>query len=403
MDGPAAPEPSGFSFGDAAFRDNPYPSYKFLRENMPVWQTPDGRWVLSRHEDATAILRDPRFGHNNSGIISDEIANEPILRGLTRTMLLLDPPAHTRLRGLVAKAFNARRVEELRPRILQIVDQLIDAVIDRGEMDIIRDFAHKLPVTVICDMLGIPEHDRDRFLHEGQVRGRILDPVALSRAELDLANAHAIEMDAYWRSLFAYRRANPGPDLTTALLAASENDDTLSDEEIIANIGLLFGAGHETTTNLIGNGTLALARNPAEWQKLYANPNLIPGAIEELLRYDSPVQLTARTTMEDVDIAGTAIAKGAQVIALLGAANHDPAAYPGDPDALDVSRANVKPVSFGGGIHFCLGAQLARIEGEIAFTRLFERLPNLRVVAPDAVVWKPTITLRGLETLPAVF
>jgi cytochrome P450 len=301
----------------------------------------------------------------------------------------------------VSKAFTARRMEALRPRVTAIVDGLIDAVQDQGGMDIMRDFAKKLPVTVICDMLGIPDTDRAPFMADNEVRGRILDPVPLSRAELDQANEGVLATQAYFRTLFAYRRKNPGDDLTSALLAAREENDALTDDEALANIGLLFVAGHETTTNLIGNGLLALHRNPEQLQKLQADPGLIPNAVEELLRYDSPVQLTGRMALQDADLQGQKIAKGEHVITLLGAANRDPAAYEGDPELLDVGRAGVRAISFGGGIHHCLGAQLARIEGEIALSRLLMRLPGLRLADVEVVDWKPTITLRGPRSLPA--
>lgn len=394
----------GFNFDDPVLRANPYPAYKFLREMAPIWRAPTGHWIVSSHAACVSILRDPRMGHGHDGTLTPEQEAEPIVASLARTMLLLDPPAHTRMRGLVAKAFTARRMEGLRPRIEAIVDELLDRVIDQGGMCVIRDFAHKLPVTVICDMLGIPPEDRGPFLSESTVRGRILDPVPLTREEVDAANEGLAKSQAYFRSLFARLRANPGDDLTSALLAVCEADDSLSDDEVLANIGLLFGAGHETTTNLIGNGILALHRNPEQLQKLQQNPELIPNAVEELLRYDSPVQLTGRKPLtDDVEILGQKIAPDDQVITLLGAANHDPAAFEGDPEILDVSRPGVRALSFGGGIHHCLGAQLARIEGEIALRRLFERLPHMRLVDAENVEWKPTVTLRGLIGLPAVW
>ncbi len=395
---------SGFDFMSPAFRANPYPAYRFLRQMAPIWQLPaTGQWLVSTHADCTSLLRDNRFGHEDRQQIPADLLNEPAVINLQRMMLLRDPPAHTRLRGLVSKAFTAKRIEALRPRVAAIVDGLIDAVIGDGGMDVMRDFAKKLPVTVICDMLGIPEQDRGPFMADNEIRGRLLDPVLPTREELDEANAGALASEAYFRTLFAYRRANPGEDLTTALLMARENDDALTDEEALANIGLLFAAGHETTTNLIGNGLLALQRNPAQWERLRAEPALISNAVEELLRYDSPVQLTARRAHEKVEFMGRKIAAGEQVIALLGAANRDPAAYQGDPEALDVGRAGVKPISFGGGIHYCLGAQLARIEGEIAFARLLQRLPGLKLRDPNNVAYKPTITLRGPVSLPAVW
>jgi cytochrome P450 len=395
--------PGTFDFANPAFRADPYPGYRFLREAAPLWRLPTGQWIVSTHAACTAVLRDNRFGHHNPERLDPAVANEPAVAALNRMMLLRDPPEHTRLRGLVSKAFTARRIEALRPRIAEIVDQLIDDVIADGGMDFMRDFAHKLPVTVICDLVGIPEHDREPFLKESTVRGRILDPVPMTRDELDQANEGQLRTKAYFEGLFAYKRANPGDDLTTALLDARENDDALTDLEALANIALLFGAGHETTTNLLGNGLLALHRNPAELARLQADPSLIQNGVEELLRYDSPVQLTGRSALEDAEVLGQNIAQGEQIITLLGAANRDPAAYEGDPEALDVARPGVRAISFGGGIHHCLGAQLARIEGEIAFRRLFERLPSLRVVDPVNVEWKSTITLRGLVSLPVTW
>lgn len=395
--------PGDFDFDNPVFRANPYPAYQFLRDAAPMWRLPTGEWLVSTHAACTSVLKDPRMGHGNQGQLTPEQEAEPAVASLMRTMLLLDPPAHTRLRGLVVQAFTARRVEALRARIEAIVDTLIDAVEPDGGMDIVRDFAHKLPVTVICDMLGIPEQDRDYFLNESRVSGRILDPVPLTREELDEAAAAFTRSRDYFTGLFAYRRANPGDDLTTALLNARDADDRLTDDEVLDNISLLFGAGHETTANLIGNGLLALHRNPEQLEKLKANPSLLPNAVEELLRYDSPVQLTGRTALADQDVLGQPVAKGEGVIALIAAGNHDPAAYAGDPETLDVARPGVRAISFGGGIHTCLGAQLARIEGEIAFRSLLARLPDLRLVDTENVRWKPTVTLRGVVALPAVW
>lgn len=391
----------GFDFANPALRANPYPAYRFLREAAPMWRAPTGHWIVSTHAGCTQVLRDPLMGREDPRLKSPEALAEPAVQRLTRMMLFVDPPVHTRLRGLVSKAFNARRMEALRPRIEAIVDDLIDRVQAQGSMCVIRDFAHRLPVTVICDMLGVPELDRGPFLEESTVRGRVLDPVPMTRVEMDDANTATLASEEYFRGLLAYRRANPGDDLATALVQAREADERLSDDEILANISLLFGAGHETTTNLIGNGVLALHRNPAELARLQADPSLIPNAVEELLRYNSPVQLTGRVALQDMVVMGEHVAQGEEVITLLGAANHDPAAFPGDPDTLDIGRPGVRAISFGGGLHYCLGAQLARIEGEIAFRRLFERLPNMRLVEKDNVQWKTTVTLRGLIELPA--
>lgn len=394
---------AGFDFANPVFRANPYPAYRFLREAAPMWRAPTGQWVVSTHAGCTALLRDPKMGRADRRLFEPEAFAEPAVASLTRMMLFLDPPQHTRIRGLVARAFNARRIEALRPRIEAIVDALIDHALPRGGMDLMADFAHRLPVTVICDMLGVPEADRARFLDESTVRGRILDPVPMTREEMDETNRGFGFLDDYFRHLLAYRRDDPGEDLVTGLLAAREADDSLTEDEIVSNINLLFGAGHETTTNLIGNGVLALHRNPGQLARLREDASLIPNAVEELLRYDSPVQLTSRHVLEENEILGERVALGEEVIALLGAANHDPAAFAGDPDELDVGRPGVRAISFGGGLHFCLGAQLARIEGEIAFRRLIERLPAMKLVDQDNVEWKSTVTLRGLQSLPAVW
>jgi cytochrome P450 len=230
--------------------------------------------------------------------------------------------------------------------------------------------------------------------------GRLLDPVPLSRAEIDQANNDNLATEAYFHSLFELRRRQPGDDLTTQLVLAEEEGHKLTNEELTANIILLFGAGHETTVNLIGNGLLALYRNPDQLRLLKESPALITNAIDELLRYDSSVQLTGRTALEDISVGGVDVAKGESVLCLLGAANRDPAVYP-DPDRLDITRSNIRPMSFGGGIHFCLGAQLARIEGEIAIAALLRRLPNLKLDDVEHPDWRQTFVLRGLNRLPA--
>jgi len=269
-------------------------------------------------------------------------------------------------------------------------------------MDVIRDLAHRLPVIVICDMLGIPEDHRDAFLVGSNVSGRILDPVPMSREELDHANVATQMGNNYFDQLCELRRKHPQDDLTTELVRAEEAGDRLSTEELRANIGLLFGAGHETTTNLIGNGLLALHRAPEQWQRLKDDPSLIPNAMEELLRFDSSVQMTGRATNTEVEIGGVMLPPDESVVMLLGAANRDPAHY-ADPEKLDVGRQNVRPMSFGGGIHHCLGAQLARLEAELVFTALVERLPTLELPEKDAPAWRRTFTLRGLQRLPAVW
>jgi cytochrome P450 len=388
------------------FIRDPYPHYERLRATDPMHVTSFGAIVASRHAEASLVLRDKRFGKDfvdrSVRRYGPDIMNEPIFRSMSHWMLQQDPPDHTRLRGLVVKAFTARRVEDMRPRIRQVVDQTLDAVIDRGHMDLIADFAFRLPVTIICDMLGIPEEHREVFHTGSRDGGRILDPVPLTPAEIAAANAANAMAKMYFDQLFELRRRQPGDDLTTQLVQAEEDGSKLTNDELTANIILLFGAGHETTVNLIGNGLLALHRNPDQLALLKARPDLISNAIEEFLRYDSSVQLTGRVALEDIeDVGGRRIARGDNVLCLLGSANRDPAIYPDRPDSLDIERPNLRPLSFGGGIHHCLGAQLARIEAEIAISTLLARLPNLRL--DDAVnpEWRPTFVLRGLKCLPA--
>jgi cytochrome P450 len=383
---------------------DPYPHYHRLRTLDPVHRSPLGVFVASRHADVSFVLRDKRFGKDFVGRMTRrfgaQVLDEPVYRSMRHWMLQLDPPDHTRLRGLVVKAFTARRVEDMRPRIQEIVDRTLDRIEPRGRMDLIADFALRLPVVVICDMLGIPEEDQEMIFSGARGGGRLLDPVPLSRAEIDQANNDNLATAVYFHSLFELRRRQPGDDLTTQLVQAEEEGHKLTNEELTANIILLFGAGHETTVNLIGNGLLALYRNPDQLRLLKENPALITNAIEELVRYDSSVQLTGRTALEDIPVGGVDVAKGESVLCLLGAANRDPAVYP-DPDRLDITRSNIRPMSFGGGIHFCLGAQLARIEGEIAVATLLHRLPNLKLDDVERPDWRQTFVLRGLNRLPA--
>jgi cytochrome P450 len=386
------------------FIRDPYPHYHRLRTAGPVHRSALGFFAASRHDDVSTILRDKRFGKDFVGRMTrrlgHEIMEEPVYRSMRCWMLQQDPPDHTRLRGLVVKAFTARRVDDMRPRIQAIVDDAINRVEPQGHMDLIADFAYRLPVTVICEMLGIPKEEHEMFHAGARASGRLLDPVPLSRAELDVANAGNLASAEYFRALFELRRREPGDDLTTQLVRAEEEGSRLSNEELTANIILLFGAGHETTVNLIGNGLLALHRNPGELRRLQDDPSLVSNAVEELLRYDSSVQVTGRVALEDVAVGSTAVLKGDGVLCLLGAANRDPAVYP-EPDRLDVTRRNIRPLSFGGGIHFCLGAQLARIEAEIAICTLLRRLPSLRLDDADHPEWRPAFVLRGLQSLPA--
>ena len=387
------------------FIKNPYPHYVRMRATDPVHLTQHGMYVASRHADVAVVLRDKRFGkeyaERTKRRYGPKAMDEPVFRNFALTMLQQDPPDHTRLRGLVVKAFTARRVEDMRPRIQAIVEENLDRIVPQGKMDLIEDFAFRLPVTVICDMLGIPREHREMFYTGARGSGRILEPVPMTPEEVQQANASQAMTKMYFDHLFDLRRKHPGDDLTTQLLQAEEEGSKLSNEELYANIVLLFGAGHETTVNLIGNGLLALYRNPDQLALLKAKPELIGDAIEEFLRYDSSVQMTGRVALENVELGGRHIPKGESVLCLLGSANHDPAVYPDHPERLDITRPNVKPLSFGGGIHFCLGAQLARIEAEVAINTLLRRIPDLRLDDAENPEWRPSFVLRGLTRLPA--
>jgi cytochrome P450 len=384
---------------------DPYPMYRQLRESHPVLELPDANLVIfSRYRDAQTLLRSRQLGHEDDSMLSheqrEEIRANPALANLRQTMLLRNPPDHTRLRSLVVKAFDARRVEAMRPRIRAIADQLVDDFIENGEGDLVRAFTHPLPVIVICDMLGIPETDQAEFVRGTRISGRLIDPSPMTPEELAEANRSTGETRLYFEGLCEERRRQPRDDLITALVHSETEEGRLSKDELTSNIALLFAAGHETTVNLMGNALLALYRNPDQLEKLRHNPALMPGAVEEFLRYDSSVQITGRNAMEDVEICGVELPRGRSVLTLLGAANRDPEVFD-DPDVLDIEREKVKPLSFGGGIHLCLGAQLARIEAKEALEVLLDRLDDLELTEIDRPDWKPTITLRGLKSLPA--
>jgi cytochrome P450 len=388
---------------DPAFVADPYPTYHRLRAEDPVHHSPMGFWVLTRYDDVVAALRDPRLTKEAIAPFVAARFGVTLPATVGASMLDRDPPDHTRLRGLVSKAFTSRVVEALRPRIQQIVDGLLDAVAPRGAMDLIEEFAYPLPVNVICEMLGVPVEDHERFKGWSLDLARGLDLIWLGpESEVGRRSGLARQgLAEYFRGLIAERRAAPRNDLLSALIAAEEAGDTLSEVELLATCILLLVAGHETTVNLIGNGTLALLRHPAELRRLRENPGLIVTAVEELLRYDGPVQRTARIPSEDVTIGGRRIARGEMVMPFIGAADRDPAQFPA-PDRLDIGRADNRHIAFGWGIHFCLGAPLARIEGQIAIDTLVRRFPRL-ALATEAPEYRQSLTLRGLQALPVTF
>lgn len=388
---------------DPEFLADPYPTYHRLRAEDPVHASPLGFWVLTRYEDVVAVLRDPRFGKEAIAAFVAARFGVAVPPGLGLSMLDRDPPDHTRLRSLVSKAFTPRVVERLRPHIQQIVDGLLARVEGAGGMDLIEHFAYPLPVVVICELLGVPVEDHERFKGWGLDIARGLDAILLPPdSEVMRRSAAARHALAdYFRELIARRRASPRDDLLSALIAAEEAGDTLSEDELLATCILLLVAGHETTVNLIGNGTLALLRHPDQLHRLREDPRLVAGAVEELLRYDGPVQRTARIPSADVTIAGRTIGKGEMVMPFIGAADRDPAQFP-DPDRLDITRADNRHIAFGWGIHFCLGAPLARVEGQIAIGSLVRRLPKL-ALATERPEYRQSLTLRGLKALPVSF
>jgi cytochrome P450 len=387
-------------------RQDPYPRYQRIRELAPVHQSGLGFWVLSRYDDCQQLLRDPRFGKGDRQerdvrLPEDAAAALAQLRQRAPSLLFLDPPDHTRLRGLVSKAFTARTVERLRPRIGRLLDDLLDAVEGgRGQpVDVMAAVAFPLPVAVIGEMLGVPPADRAAFQPWVRASTALLELTV--EADAIVAAADASErMSSYFAALLAERRRRPSEDLLSELLCVEDQGDTLSEAELISTAILLFGAGFETTTNLIGNGLLALLRHPDELARLRADRSLLRPAVEEILRWDSPVQVDGRVALTVADVGGQPVEAGTFVVTMLGAANRDPARF-ADPDRFDVGRDEGPPLSFGSGIHYCLGQALARVEGQVVFGRLLERYGAIELTAGD-VVYRPSLTLRGLVDLPVV-
>ncbi|WP_031466373.1 cytochrome P450 [Sciscionella sediminilitoris] len=388
---------------DPARRADPYPGYRSLRENSPILEAADALFVLTRQTDCAAVMRDNRFGHaepdqalalrRSPDELPESLLDEhgrPV-----RSFLVQNPPEHTRLRKLVSKAFTRGTVAELAPRIEEITARLLDGILERGEpFDLIDELAYPLPVAVISELLGIPDADREQFVRWSHAMARGLDPDFLMPEGLrEKQLAARLEFGEYLRSLAAERRAHPGEDLISGLLAVPG----LAEHDLIATCILLLIAGHETTVNLIGNGTLALLRHPDQLALLRAEPERAEAAVEELLRYDSPVQMTMRLAREDAEVGEVPIPRGAAMILLVGSANRDPDVF-AEPENFDIARNPAKHLAFGQGVHFCLGAPLARLEGRIVLRTLLERVPGLRLAGTPA--WKDNIVLRGLRELP---
>jgi cytochrome P450 PksS len=407
----------GVNLASPEFKANPFAYYARLRAEAPVFRTvlPTNEiaWLVTRYDDVAMVLKDERFVKDTANAMTPEqIAAQrwfrKMFKSLKRNMLERDPPDHTRLRALVSSAFTPRLIEQMRPRIERLADELLDAALEHagasktqrralGSIDVIRDYALPLPTTIIAEMLGVPVADRRRF-HQWS---SAIVAAGSSTWGLVKAVPNVLAIMRYIRKIIKGRRANPQDDLVSALVRAEEAGDTLSEEESVAMVFLLLVAGHETTVNLIGNGLLALLEHPDQLEKLRHDPALIRPAIEEMLRYASPAETaTERYAREDVTIGGVAVPRGEMVFAVIASANRDEHQFP-NPDALDITREPNRHLSFGLGNHFCLGAPLARLEGQIAINTLLRRLPEMQLaIAPSKLRWRRGLVLRGLESLP---
>lgn len=384
-----------------AFRADPYPFLHRLRETDPVFLSPLRVWLLTRYADGLVTLADPRFGHPDyAAAVLPQTRNLPVDLLRRNMMICRNPPDHTRLRGVVTDFLTPSLIDGLRPRIQAIVGQLLDRVQDTGRMDVIADLAYPMPITVIGEVLGMPADVADCSRGLARELFGSFDVIP-TKATTRLANAAGRQLLQDFQRLTDERRRRPANDMVSALVRAQEREHRLNDEELLATCALLFIAGHETTVSLIGNGLLALLRHPGELRKLRDDPTLVRSAVEELLRYDSPIQFIGRMALEDVPIGGKLIRKGQTAYVLIGAANRDPAQFP-EPDRLDITRKNNRHLAFGAGRHACVAGRLARLEAQIAITALLNRMPDARV-ASDQLDWWPGFAARGLRSLPLTF
>ena len=393
------------------FRQNPFPFYQdLLRDDNAVSLVPMGEpshtWtqaIVSRHEHVSALLRDPRLVRENPHNTWTPPENwREWFAMINNWMLFRDPPVHTRLRGLVNKAFTPQAVAQLRGSIENTAKELLDGITNQPDrnVDLVSQYAFELPVLVIANLLGVPAQDRGRFHEWSRVLAEAID-FNDNGSVLDQASQAAREMNDYLLGLIAQKRTHPTNDILTSLVQAEDNGDRLSTEELIATCALLLFAGHETTVNLIGNGTLALLQHPDQLDLLRRKPALLPNAIEEMLRFNGPVQATARLLAEDVQVGEATLPAQSEVTLMLGAANHDPRQFV-DPERFDITRSDIKHLTFGGGIHYCVGAPLARLEGQIGIGALLHRSPNLRLRTDEPLEWRGLMVLRGLKALPVI-
>jgi hypothetical protein len=384
-------------------RTDPYPIYRQLRENAPVFDTGQDLWLVTSYEHAYALLRDPRSSKNLRNM--DDYENRMELAGRTAPMRALleqlmsfnDPPDHTRIRGRFQRAFSPRLVQRLRDHATEIAEDLLGRAPADGEIDLVADFAWQFPLVLVAEMLGVPTSDRERFHDWSRDLAPAFELVASPEVG-ETALRAAGEFVAYFEELLAERERAPQNDLVSGLLNAEGDADRLSEQEMVVNLILILAAGHETVMNLIGNGMLALLRHPDQLELLRGRPDLLDDAVEELMRYDCPIQLTTRIAVEEIEMAGQTIPKGARMAISLAAANRDPDRFP-DPDRLDLTRGDRNHLALGGGVHYCLGNALARIEAAVAFRTLLDRYQRIEL-ATETVEYRDTVLLRGVKALP---
>lgn len=395
---------------DPQWSSNPFPIYADLRERAPISRNELGFWVVAKHADCMAVLRDRRASSDSLNIADERMPpgfrtpmqeDDPVAAAMLemRPFLFRDPPDHTRLRGLVSKAFTPKVVESLRDRTQEVVDELLDAAIEAGDVDLIEDFAYPLPVRIICDLLGVPLEDQDRFKVWSNALARGLDPDFLLTPEIIAArNEGVLQFAQYFFELLAERRRHPGDDLLSALAQVEEGDTVLDETELLSTCILLLVAGHETTVNLISGGALALLRHPDQLERFRSDPEVTRSGVEEMLRYVSPVQLTGRSFIEPCEFGGVEFAAGDFAMLLLASANRDPEQFE-DPERFDITRTPNNHLGFGFGIHHCLGAPLARMEAQVALSSLVKRAPSMAMTVEE-VSYKTNVVLRGMDSLP---
>jgi cytochrome P450 len=399
---PAKPRPQAPGMqaltGNPAFRKNPYPFYEMLRHQMPVFHSPAGFWLLTRYRECFTVLGDDRFGYprnDEQAARADETA-----AGFTSQrdfFFFKNPPDHTRIRAIVRDALSPKVVHGLRPYVQAAADKLLDEALPKGEFDLVASYAHALPFGTVCQLLDVPDEDRPDVMKWAQIYLAGIGPTFSVTEEQEIARDKAlIDLKAYFGTLSAERRRKPGADLLTALVAA-HTDEKLSGDELLGTCIVLFVAGHSTTTNFIGNATVALLRNPDQLERFRTEPDLEASAIEELLRYDVPTHMSYRVAFTDVQLGEHLIKEGEEVLIVRGAANRDPAEFT-DPNELDLGRKDNRHLSFGTGRHICIGSALARLQGRVALSTLFRRAPGLQL-ATQALEYQESMLVRGLKTL----